>query len=69
MIKRPAGTPPCGRVAKRLAAGMICRESRRKLWLKIHLYLGLFVGAVFTINGHIQPTRAQPGTAAVRPTG
>lgn len=26
-------------------------KSRRKLWLKIHLYLGLFAGAVFVLIG------------------
>jgi uncharacterized iron-regulated membrane protein len=26
-------------------------KNRRKLWLKVHLYLGLFAGAVFVIIG------------------
>jgi len=26
-------------------------KSRRKLWLKVHLYLGLFAGAVFVLIG------------------
>jgi len=26
-------------------------KSRRKLWLKVHLYLGLFAGAVFVLTG------------------
>ena len=26
-------------------------KSRRKLWLKVHLYLGLFAGAVFVLVG------------------
>lgn len=26
-------------------------KSRRKLWLKVHLYLGLFAGAVFVLAG------------------
>jgi uncharacterized iron-regulated membrane protein len=34
-----------------MAAMELTRKSRRKLWLKLHLYLGLFAGAIFVIIG------------------
>ncbi|MDD5114069.1 MAG: PepSY-associated TM helix domain-containing protein, partial [Methylobacter sp.] len=38
-------------IVKTIRNSLRAYKTRRKLWLKVHLYLGLFAGAVFVLIG------------------